>query len=263
MDSQNVNNFMDIISHHMNWLHTALRAQAAGEACPPLPQKTFASLPMAEREAFKSRFDRAYNQGAEALINVNESLLQSLMALNEDTAEKAVQTTPPEQDISNVFGNVHEMASDIAREMKRLDRSNSPLCIVNLAVDQTDDNISPDVIEGVGQFILKTVRAFDDVYNLGGGEFVLNLKDIDIIDAYTVVNRMCAKISDTDMAGDQITVSAAIVMPEAFDKVEDVLENAKTNRVDAQDDGGDRVYSVAEKSPLASALEQAHRQENE
>ena len=72
----------------MNWLHTALRAQAAGEACPPLPQKTFASLPMAEREAFKSRFDRAYNQGAEALINVNESLLQSLMALNEDTGGK-------------------------------------------------------------------------------------------------------------------------------------------------------------------------------
>ena len=134
------------------------------------------------------------------------------------------------------------------------------MCLVNMALDPYEGGDAEYVAELVGQHLVSTLRGFDDVYRMGKGEFFLAMKDIDILDAVTVLKRIVRQIDEMktgDAADDNFTVSAAVSMPEPGGDLAEAVEILRTTRKDAQDDGGNRVYEHSEKSPLARMMEQA------
>ena len=272
MIQSSTSDIMQKLSRHMGWLHKALRAQSAGQAFPDMPQSTLSHLPLHEREKTISRFERAYSQSAEALINTNDDFVQKMTGAldleeSDDTASGANRQDISDATAENIiadrqggYQDASMMMENLGRELKRLDHGNSQMCLVNLALDRYEGGDAEYVAELVGQHLVSTLRGFDDVYRMGKGEFFLAMKDIDILDAVTVLKRIVRQIDEMktgDAADDDFTVSAAVSMPEPGGDLAEAVEILRTTRKDAQDDGGNRVYEHSEKSPLARMMEQA------
>lgn len=148
-----------------------------------------------------------------------------------------------------------KMIGQLKREMSRLERNNTVFCLANLAIDQPEYKNDILVQERLNEKVLDILRNFDDAFNLGETETVLCLKDIDILDASSVLERLCKEIAETDFEGRKITLSCGVTEPVEGDKVQSLLRGIRGVRDDAQRAGGNAVYEHEEKSALARLAE--------
>lgn len=151
--------------------------------------------------------------------------------------------------------NSGQLASELKREMSRLERNNTTFCLANVCIDQRDISSDLEVQRILNKKIQHLLRDFDDSYNLGDTETVLCLKDIDLLDAKNILLRLCKEVSETDFGQHYITVSAGVCEPVSGDKIENLLAGIKREREEARQSGGNTVFDYIEKSPLARLTE--------
>lgn len=132
--------------------------------------------------------------------------------------------------------SVAVMERDLQREMARRSRRGAPFCIALLRIDgYTDKRESMENLQAAAQSIRECMRSFDDAYAYWkeGGEFVLCLKQADVIGAQAGVSRIRQRLYEMleKQSGDKtipaITLSACISEPMAGDKVMEILENMR------------------------------------
>lgn len=152
-----------------------------------------------------------------------------------------------------------DIRSRLQREMKRLERNNTSFCLANLAIDQPEHLKNTKIQERLKREVDDILRSFDDSYSLGKTEMVLCLKDIDLLDAASVLERLCKKIAAIEFEGHFITLSCAVVEPAPGDNIDHILEGVKKERIKAQKEGGNTVYEHLEKSPLARLAEDQNK----
>lgn len=156
--------------------------------------------------------------------------------------------------------NEKVMEEDLNKEMERVARNGSPFSIIYTRIDrffQFDDK--DPVIEIVADNIKKCMRTFDDAYYLGGGDFVLSLKQADMIGAQAATNRLQNFIKTDENNNSNITLSYCMSEPVAGDKVDELIGNMKSD-LDAYDGDDDVVLKFVEVSALQRYLDEVESQ---
>jgi len=166
--------------------------------------------------------------------------------------------------IDHVTGlrSVSGMKTDIMRELDRSERKGGPFCIANIEIDnsarlQTELNRRAQevIFANVADVFTKTIRSFDDAYHMGKGEYLLCLKQIDLLDACTVLDRICGMVDERvialpDMQQVRVTISCGVAEPFPGDNLDDIFNHGKDALKEAQNSGGNRVEQYQEMSRL-------------
>lgn len=185
----------------------------------------------------------------DAVIAKYDELMQGLRRL-----ERAFSVAASGLDPLTGLRSRTGLLEDLNRDYNRFSRSGKPFCLAIMdidhfkAINDTHGHDAGDrVLASVADHISQGVRSFDDVYRLGGEEFLLCLKDADISVGHSVVDRLRAglekkKITLADGASMQVTasfglmVSAKDITPaEMLQRVDQALYKAKNqgrNRVE-------------------------------
>ena len=147
------------------------------------------------------------------------------------------------------------MKDDLEKEMERVARNGSPFSIIYTRIDRffTHED-KENVIRIVSNNIKKCMRTFDDAYYLGGGNFVISLKQADMIGATSATNRLQNFVKTDEENENNITLSYCMSEPVSGDDVEDLIANMKSD-LDSFESDDDVVLKFVEVSPLQRYLD--------
>ncbi len=140
------------------------------------------------------------------------------------------------------------LVEDLKREMERVERQGNPFSLLLTQVDSFDEGAVDSVSLAVS-VIKQCMRAFDDAYYMGDGEFLIMLKHADLIGAQSAVKRLQVALKSTQDAKAAMTMSYCIAEPIAEDKIDDLLSNMRQDLSDNASDV-DAVIRLKELSPL-------------
>lgn len=198
----------------------------------------------------KSVFD-TLEHGYEAYITQLRKLQQDVM-----TSGAAIDPVTGLHTVSNMY-------PEVARELDRSARKGGPFCLAHVLIDKLDDykeiydRREQDVIyASVAAVMTKMIRSFDDAYFLGQGEYIICLKQVDKLDACSVMERLCDLVRQNliklpNMREQTVTISCGVTEPvPEEEKIEDIFKHAKMALGYAIEDGGDRVEQYYEMSRL-------------
>lgn len=111
------------------------------------------------------------------------------------------------------------MMDELARELARFDRHGEPFCIAVCDIDRfksvndTYGHAAGDqVLEAVALRLDRALRSFDDLYRMGGEEFLLVLKHVAAEQALPVLERLRHEVSAAPVGigdGQSLTVTAS------------------------------------------------------
>ncbi len=186
-----------------------------------------------------------------------ESFITQIRRLQADVSDSVVAVDP-----ITGLRTVAGMRNDIKREQDRFDRKGTSFSIASVEVDNLAelqgkyDRRGQDVIyANLAQLIARTVRSFDDAYYLGKGEYLIALKHVEFMDACKVMDRLREEIENTPILmpnGEKLRVSASFGIAEAMQResADLSIENAKSARRMAKEEGGNRVKEFKERSAL-------------
>lgn len=280
------------IKAHMDWFETVLRqsffpAAEDGEA-PVLPAifvKWCAdnshrdSVDETAVEQMRQIHDALAEAGADCLQAADGMTQENYTALTQcmDAYIKQLQKFSEDLAGSNfsidtVTGlrSAAGMKNEIARELDRRDRKSDVFCVCAISIDghealaeERGERRMKEVYAHIAELLMDSLRSYDDGYYLGEGEYLLCLKHAELLDACTVMDRICARIAATParMGGTDeeiaVTVSCGVAEPVPGDKIDDIFANAERAMKEAQEEGGNQVMDWKEKSALQQYAEDA------
>lgn len=165
--------------------------------------------------------------------------------------------------------SVVAMEKDLAVEMSRIARQGKPFSIALVRIDNLNrirsehgDDVAQDYIKIVCGLIKKSLRSFDDAYRLDGDEFILSLKQADMLGGVDALERLRVSLRDSEteyeLDGKKfvLTISSCVAEPLAGDDIEDLLDNLRYN-LDKVDDKEGAILEYTETSPLQRYIAQA------
>lgn len=149
------------------------------------------------------------------------------------------------------------LAEDLLREQNRFERTGKPYCLAIADLDYFKSindthghDVGDRVLAATADIISRQIRSFDDAYRLGGEEFLICLKEIDLADAYQVLDRLRERLATTPVSvpGQQpipVTASFGLIESMRDQRVEDMLHRADQALYRAKKSGRNRIV-VAE-----------------
>jgi diguanylate cyclase (GGDEF)-like protein len=145
-------------------------------------------------------------------------------------------------DVLTGLRSKNKLREDIDRELERLARRGKPFCLALAKIDLYEDIASEhgrsharEYTKVVAGFIKKSVRSFDDAYRLGGGEFLLSLKQADMtggIAALERLRRMLEASGTKFKSGGKerlLTMSCCIAEPLPDDNADELIDNLRAD----------------------------------
>ena len=188
-----------------------------------------------------------------------EAYIQALHRLHQE-----VLSVTPSIDPVTGLRSISGMDRDIKREMDRFARDGAPFCLCAIEIDSMRDlqlrydrKALDQVCADLAGMMTITMRSFDDAFYMGKGDFLLCLKQVDLLSACAVMDRLRGQVEGKDfptgMEGvtTRVTVSIGVAEPLKGDEVEDIRTRAKEALERAKAEGGNRVEEHKEISPLA------------
>lgn len=165
-------------------------------------------------------------------------------------------------DVLTGLRSKNAMTKDIQRELERLARRGKPFCLALAQIDyfpniqkSYNSKDCDKFIISVSDMIKKSIRSFDDAYRLSSGEFILCLKQADLLGGLVALDRLRLlleheKIMITvDGRSQLLTMSCCIAEPVDIDIPEDIIANLRKDLRVADKSPG-LVLEYIEMSPL-------------
>ena len=193
-------------------------------------------------------------------VTVGETIKLSLsnLKLREKLREEAIH------DPLTGLCNRRYLEENLARELHRARRRNSPLCVAMLDLDQfkhLNDTFGHDagdsLLRQLGQMLREKLRKSDIACRYGGDEFVLVLPDSSLADSQRRVEQIRVLVKELQIRHggpllDTITVSAGIAgAPEHNSTAPELIHAADNAMYAAKQAGGDRVVAYQAKEVMA------------
>lgn len=139
--------------------------------------------------------------------------------------------------------------ADMKRELERLERQGTAFCQVMARIDQFGLLKDHDSALNVAvKTIENTIRPFDDAYYLGGGHFLISMKQADVIGAEAGVKRIRAELAQQN-SPENITLSFCMLEPVVGDKTDKMLKNMRQD-LDEHENAIDTTLKFKEISEL-------------
>ena len=158
--------------------------------------------------------------------------------------------------------NKKQMLDDLRREIERLNRKGAGFCLAAFRVDGEQDLA---VQEKVVEIFKQSLRLFDDIYDVEDGYYVISLKQIDMRDAESVLERLRQKIEGhyhvmkvQNKTFSTISVGMTEVLPK--ETPEQLLDYVIKAVQDAQKKGGNQVEQYEEVSKLVAFARQTQEE---
>ena len=155
------------------------------------------------------------------------------------------------------------MERDLVNEMERRARQGRPFTLALAHIDSfselhknMDDETYRKALKAAAALIKKCVRAFDDAYRSGEGEFIMVLKHSDLRGGTAAVERLRGflreepigvKMNDGELK--QLTMSYCVAEPLPGESVEELFKNMRAD-LQKYDDSGEKALEYIELSPL-------------
>lgn len=177
--------------------------------------------------------------------NLYSSFLASIRRLEKDSAMKVDGT-----DEFTGLRPTEAIKHDLDREMERLSRNGNPFALVALRIDGFEHyNEDQTVVQLVVDCIKKSMRPFDDAYNLDRGQFLLSLKHADMVGAEAAVNRIQQMLKKEVNNTNDITLSCCMSEPVTGDEIANLLKNMRDDLKNHENDKG-AILKFLDISPL-------------
>jgi diguanylate cyclase (GGDEF)-like protein len=148
------------------------------------------------------------------------------------------------------------LTDDLAREHNRFMRNGRPFCVAMIDIDHfkaVNDTYGHDagdhVLASVADFISRSFRPFDDAYRLGGEEFLVCLKEVDLATGLKVLERIrgsLEKMPITLTNGPTINITASFGLTVSSDNiaVEELLHRADQALYRAKNQGRNQIVML-------------------
>jgi diguanylate cyclase (GGDEF)-like protein/PAS domain S-box-containing protein len=236
---------VDLVCHHF------VRQPQTGYLCVPLiVQGDITALLCLVGAADSDKHQVSQQQLA---VTVGETIKLSLsnLKLREKLREEAIH------DPLTGLCNRRYLEENLARELHRARRRNSPVCVAMLDLDHfkpINDTFGHDagdsLLRQLGQMLREKLRKSDIACRYGGDEFVLVLPDSSLADAQRRVEQIRVLVKDLQIRHggppplDTITVSAGVACaPEHNSTAPELIHAADNAMYAAKQAGGDRVVA--------------------
>ena len=185
-------------------------------------------------------------------VAVGETIKLSLynLKLREELREQAIH------DPLTGLCNRRYLEENLARELHRARRRNSPLCVAMLDLDKFkpfNDTFGHDagdsLLRQLGQMLREKLRKSDIACRYGGDEFVLVLPDLSLADAQRRLEQISVVVKEQQIRHggpplDRITLSAGVAgVPEHNSTAPELIHAADNAMYAAKQAGGDRVVA--------------------
>lgn len=183
---------------------------------------------------------------AEALA-ISEERLRTISSLHEQLREQALCDP-----LTGLY-NRRYLEEFFNRELVRARREQTPLALALIDLDHfkrlNDDYghlVGDEVLKGVAQYLLDSLRRSDAVFRIGGEEFLLILPDADADEARVRLQAICQGLAQKALATRSgvrhVTLSAGLaVWPEQGQALDELLQAADVALYQAKSDGRNRV----------------------
>jgi diguanylate cyclase (GGDEF)-like protein len=149
------------------------------------------------------------------------------------------------------------MQNDLTREMSRFKRNGKPFCVALMDIDyfkKINDSYGHDcgdkVLVAVANFVSRCLRPVDDVWRWGGEEFLLCIKEADLVNGAIALERVRGGLEKLPVhLGDgrtiKITASFGITTSTKETTIDDLLKQADQALYRAKEEGRNRVEAMA------------------
>ena len=169
------------------------------------------------------------------LSDVYERLINLLRRLEKDSVLEDSGI-----DVLTGLRSKHTVKQDLAREMERLARRGRSFCVAMARIDNYDKIVDEhgrdyarQITKKISLLIMKCMRAFDDAYRMGNGEFILSLKQAEISGGIAALDRLkdfLIKENVTYQLAGEVTalsMSCCVMEPLAGDDIDELLKNLR------------------------------------
>ena len=254
MSSLSVSLLAQTIDDHIEWMSSWSRIAFYGSPTQEARDEAITtpeSFTLWRSEAAKTLQDQpALARLVEIFDQLHQELLTGLRRI-----ERALATAASGLDTLTGLRSRVGMRDDLIRELNRFQRSGKPFCLALMDIDHfkkindTYGHESGDrVLMAVANHLSRSLRSFDDAWRWGGEEFLLCLKESDLIAGGLALERLRSgleKLTIKLSSGDTVTVTASfgIVTATKDSKIEGLLEQADKALYRAKNEGRNRIVS--------------------
>lgn len=155
-------------------------------------------------------------------------------------------------DLLTGLRNSSVMIAELSRELERRSRRGQPFSVAVLRIDNPALREDAAAIVATAKAVKKTIRAFDDAYICGNGEFVVSLKHSDSKGGVRFVSRFNDSL--LSVVGRDFTVTACVGEPLPGDDLEGMLANIRDDLDQLSGMGNGVTGEYEEVSPLNKFL---------
>lgn len=158
------------------------------------------------------------------------------------------------------------MTHDIERELERRARRGRPFCLALARIDHHDQikaHLSQDdynlLMKAAAAIIKQCIRSFDDAYHLADGEFLMSLKQTELLGGSASLNRLRKLLEEQapyyTIKGKQhrLAMSSCVAEPQPGDSLEELLRNMRAD-LNKYEGEGEAVVEYVELSPVLRFL---------
>jgi diguanylate cyclase (GGDEF)-like protein len=186
---------------------------------------------------------------AEALA-ISEERLRTISSLHEQLREQALCDP-----LTGLY-NRRYLDEFFNRERGRAQREQVPMALALIDLDHfkrlNDEHghlVGDDVLKGVAQHLLGSLRCSDAVFRIGGEEFLLILPGADAEEARQRLETICQRLAGSPLptrnGGRQVTLSAGLALwPEQGRALDELLQAADAALYEAKRAGRNRVCAI-------------------
>jgi diguanylate cyclase (GGDEF)-like protein len=184
----------------------------------------------------------------ESVIIKYEELMQGLRRL-----ERAFAVAASGLDLLTGLRSRVGLREDLVREHSRYLRTGKPFCIAMMDIDHFKaindahgHDVGDHVLAAVADQVSRSIRPFDDAYRLGGEEFLLCLKEVDLAAGLVVLERLRAGLEQLSITTGKgvavnITASFGLTVSTSETAVEELLHRADQALYRAKNQGRNTI----------------------
>jgi diguanylate cyclase (GGDEF)-like protein len=148
------------------------------------------------------------------------------------------------------------MRDDLTRELSRFQRSGKPFCLALMDIDHfkpVNDKHGHEngdrVLRAVSNLLSRNLRPFDDAWRWGGEEFLLCLKEVDLIAGGLALERVRSALEKMPIKLDDgrsisVTASFGLVTSTPNSTIDTLMEQADKALYRAKNGGRNRIVSA-------------------
>lgn len=181
------------------------------------------------------------------MVEAYQELIKYLHMIEQDKIES--------KDVLNPLTGLKGKASfkeDIKLELDRLDRENIPIALAIIRLDKAEGSVESSGEERNQQILFlasvvkKSLRSFDDVYQIEDEEFWLVLKQSDIFSATPVLERLNRLLKASPSY--RLSVTSCVAEPDPETDLDELIQEMRQEILDAGEHG--IIIEFEEQSPL-------------